>query len=628
VKIYGGFAGTESSLSERDLTKTEYTSTINGDDRSFAIYISGVSRATLLDGFTVTGGSVAGIHSEGCSPTLANLILKGNGYNIGVGGFFAFRGYPLLINVTITGNSGIAALYNYQAAPDIVNCAIVNNSVKYGSVYNVQSEPLFINCTIAGGKPSGAEQTFGIYQYLSSSKIYNCIVSGRDGGINDEVGSDIKNSLVYGELLSVPGGGFSTNPFDPLFVDPEAGNYRLQRCSPAVNGGSNIYNAIGYDSDTTAITTDLDRKPRFREHIVDIGAYEFSGASRGLAANLDEASANITRDYVLTNSDCRLVAYLNPNSVGNGTGAVSGQVSAKVWVANSQPANFVKRHYEITPSINAASATAQLTLFFTQQEFDNFNAVNTLKLPLNAADAENYNANLRIEKRAGTSNDGSGLPDSYTGSITTFKPSEVNGKVEWNADAQYWEVTFNVTGFSGFFVKTTESALPLNLISFTATKDEGSNLLQWSTASEVNTDNFEVQSSIDAKRFTMLAVVNANGSGNNAYSYIDRASNNGTIYYRLKMSDLDGTYTFSKIISVKNGGELATIYPNPAGETATFHVNNALLKTTANLYDVTGRHIQSVLITTNKQQINTKSLPSGLYILKFADGTVERLMKN
>lgn len=51
-----------------------------------------------------------------------------------------------------------------------------------------------------------------------------------------------------------------------------------------------------------------------------------------------------------------------------------------------------------------------------------------------------------------------------------------------------WEVTFSVYGFSGFFVKTHSSALPLTLLSFTGSKQNGYNKLQWVTADEVNTN--------------------------------------------------------------------------------------------------------------------------------------------
>jgi hypothetical protein len=156
-----------------------------------------------------------------------------------------------------------------------------------------------------------------------------------------------------------------------------------------------------------------------------MGAYEFSEEFRGLASNLTKVSADITRETVLTatNDACGLVAYILPN----GAAPVSGQVTAEVWIAENQPKDFVKRHYQIMPGNKASSATARVKLYFSQQEFTDYNDINEVKLPTNAADAENYKANLRIEKRSGISTDDSGLPGSYTGSISTFKPSDVLG---------------------------------------------------------------------------------------------------------------------------------------------------------------------------------------------------------
>ncbi|MCF2488679.1 right-handed parallel beta-helix repeat-containing protein [Dyadobacter sp. CY347] len=635
VKIYGGFASTETSLDQRDLFVTANKSILNGDNGPGVLSNSGLTltSAAVLDGFTINGsnGAPAIQNGSGSAPMLVNLTVTGNNFT----GMYITDSSPVLINCTFSGNisnSPGGGMLIAGGSPRLINCLISNNSsnANGGGVFIDNSTASMINCTIAGNTASG--QGGGIFNQGNVSPIlYNSIVHGNNSGIY-ELGSrlDIQYSLVQKD--PIPGGPATAN-IDPLFVNAADGNYRLQPCSPAVNAGFNYFSS-GSTPDLSSVTTDLDNKSRLREHVVDLGAYEFSGTTRGLAIDLDEASANITRDYVLTsfNSDCRLVAYLNPSGVVNGTGAVSGPISAKVWVASSQPANFVKRHYQITPLDNAANESSKVTLFFTQQEFTDFNAVNSVKLPVDAADLEDNKANLRIEKRPGVSSDGSGLPNSYTGTISTFNPSEANGKVEWNADAQYWEVTFDVTGFSGFFVKTTESALPLNLISFTATKEIGSNLLQWSTTDEVNTDNFEIQRSGDAKSFIKIATVDAAGSGNNHYSYHDQNNFDGTIYYRLKMSDratndLDGKFTYSKIISLHGEGDLNAIYPNPAGETVTFQVSDALLKTSANLYDITGRHIQSLNITANKQQISVKSLPIGLYILKFADGTTERFVK-
>ena len=74
-------------------------------------------------------------------------------------------------------------------------------------------------------------------------------------------------------------------------------------------------------------------------------------------------------------------------------------------------------------------------------------------------------------------------------------------------------------------------------------------------------------------------------------------------------------------------GNSALIYPNPSGSVLIFQVSNALLKSTATLYDVTGRRLQSFVVTNGQKQINISSLATGQYILKFADGTSEKFVK-
>lgn len=155
------------------------------------------------------------------------------------------------------------------------------------------------------------------------------------------------------------------------------------------------------------------------------------------------------KNYVMTN--CNLVGMVEKTSTSN----ISGSVTAKVWLANPE-STYVARRYEITPSTNPTTATGKVTLYFTQAEFDAYNATNSVKLPTSPSDAAGK-ANVLIDKFAGTSSDNSGSTFSYSNGFVTLTPSVEN--VKWNATYQYWEVTIDTVGFSGFFVRTSSSSL-------------------------------------------------------------------------------------------------------------------------------------------------------------------------
>jgi hypothetical protein len=168
--------------------------------------------------------------------------------------------------------------------------------------------------------------------------------------------------------------------------------------------------------------------------------------------------ANMAMNNQTRTIEAGLVAYFGGNQCSNlitkvlptGANSIAGRTSAKVWVDNFQSNDFVRRHYEITPFEKASTATGLVTLYFTQQEFNDFNSVSTLKLPTAPSDIIGK-ANLIIEKRDGQSIDSSGLPETYSGSVTYINPIDEN--IIWNSGANRWEVSFLVRGFSGFFLK-------------------------------------------------------------------------------------------------------------------------------------------------------------------------------
>lgn len=296
----------------------------------------------------------------------------------------------------------------------------------------------------------------------------------------------------------------------------------------------------------------------------------YKPTSVALANSLDAVNENIqgiSSVPLITNSGCRIIAVLNPN----GANAVSGVVDAKVWIEPSVPnysnKPFVARHYQISPATNPSTATGRITLYFTQQEFNDFNAHpgSALKLPVNSADATGK-ANLRIGKYNGLSNDGSGLPASYSAGSIVINPDDAD--IVWNTAQSRWEVSFDVTGFSGFIVQTSSSALPLTLLEFNGRLQNDNALLNWKTTNEHNTQSFDVERSTDGISYSFIGNVRgANSSGIHNYTFTDNnVSTLGVpiIYYRLKQIDIDSRFVYSRIIalSVENKN-MVLLYPNP-----------------------------------------------------------------
>lgn len=207
----------------------------------------------------------------------------------------------------------------------------------------------------------------------------------------------------------------------------------------------------------------------------------------------------------------------------SGSNPVTGGIQQQYWTAPIQPLKFVKRHYEITPETNPASSTGRIRLYFTNQDFKDFNSQNpTPALLLPDKDDESTmearKVNLLIEKHGGESIDGSGLPGTYPGTVETINPDDTD--VFWDVDYNCWAVEFNVTGFSGFFVKTTSDVLPVDFGEINAAVKGSSLFVNWRTLSETNNSHFEIEASMDGKVFVKIGEVKSNAEDGTSASPI------------------------------------------------------------------------------------------------------------
>jgi len=168
--------------------------------------------------------------------------------------------------------------------------------------------------------------------------------------------------------------------------------------------------------------------------------------------------------------------------------------------------------------------------------------------------------------------------------------------------------------------------LPLTLVSFDATAGDGTVLLQWKTASEQNVSHFEVERGIDGSVFTPIGQVAATGNSRvpQHYQLTDPAPGTGRIYYRLKMIDLDGSITYSRVVTVSVTPRLMVTFISPNPFTDAISVNLQLgqpQQVDIRLLDATGRQIRSLLFNGQKgmntvQVRQLERLSNGLYIIQ------------
>lgn len=172
-------------------------------------------------------------------------------------------------------------------------------------------------------------------------------------------------------------------------------------------------------------------------------------------------------------------------------------------------------------------------------------------------------------------------------------------------------------------------ALPVNLLSFSGTNNPSANTndLVWETASELNTDYFDMMKSDDDKHFTSIGRVKAAGNATetSSYNFSDRNDIEGIHYYYLKQVDADGTVTKSKTISIDNNKEsLITVFPNPAKDEIGI-MNYELPIANVRIIDIFGREVLNESVSIQHPKFNIQNLSAGLYFIevKTENGTMK-----
>jgi hypothetical protein len=166
--------------------------------------------------------------------------------------------------------------------------------------------------------------------------------------------------------------------------------------------------------------------------------------------------------------------------------------------------------------------------------------------------------------------------------------------------------------------------LPIELVSFTARPTDNKSVqLKWQTASELNNDFFTIERSINGQDWQEVSKINGAGNSSSLLSYtkIDHQPYDGLSYYRLKQTDFDGQFEYSKTVAVNNNSlnnSEIEIFPNPTKKQITITGNKSELET-INIYNVLGQNVTNKTVIKkldSKVIIDLTKLSVGTYYIR------------
>lgn len=171
-----------------------------------------------------------------------------------------------------------------------------------------------------------------------------------------------------------------------------------------------------------------------------------------------------------------------------------------------------------------------------------------------------------------------------------------------------------------------ETPAPVELVYFTANKDDANVTLTWQTASEQNNSHFSIEKSTDGYIFLEIGQEEGQGSTleTTEYQFTDFAPSTGVSYYRLRQVDFDGNFTFSNIESVDFKGKRKTaIYPTPTtGRLNIQPPENFGPESDLMIFDKLGRLVKDFPIDEDAEflELDVTDLPVGTYFMKLRQG--------
>lgn len=290
-------------------------------------------------------------------------------------------------------------------------------------------------------------------------------------------------------------------------------------------------------------------------------------------------------DVTLSANGSGLQVKYNAANAGSGTYTTTGTEATPLTIYNTF------EYWDIGP---LSTATGAVTIYW-----DNVN---------NVVSATPF---LRVAHKSGANwlNEG-GL--NITGNVTA-------GSVTSNPVSTWSPFTLGATAVS---------ALPVQLLDFTAKAVPAGNLLEWTTASEGQQTRYSIERSADAKTYTPIGTVQGQGALKNSYSFLDEQPLSPIAYYRLHITEPGSEVSYSPVRMVRYEGKGSwSVSPVPARDYLVItNGNTALNGQMACISDLQGKIILNFKIE-EQLRLATDHLAAGMYIVHLPDGQRLKFIK-
>lgn len=505
--------------------------------------------SSLIPGLIVTGKTWGNMVFESTSGTWTSSNWSGGSATNIMGNFTVGTGVSLLNSAT-----GIHTFWgNYTINGDVILSGGIQDFVFSGNAKNIggTSEILFKKLTFATG--------------ANYSLLKNITIASADMNIQN-------NSILDAQTYTI-----STDPSQIINVNGtvKTSNLEAFQCMPTstisstntpvinLGGTSTIeYNAnSGYQKLTARIydnlivsgnaTKLLCNDALATNFTINGGVFDLNGHTLSLNNSpvwnggyvLSEKTDNSSK--IKINIGANIGTYLFP--FGNSTGTyipfklslTAGNIG-NVTVSTFQTANDLTPYpAQVTHLKNIAGIdnSPNTVHRFWQIDKDGISGTANILFSYDSINEKPFTSNSSINaQRWNTVNQKWEIP----------LPSQISDKVLCNV------IVSNVTNFSPWALSTTDSPLPISLLTFGAKLKNEKIYLNWKTATETNNNYFTIERSIDNNNFDKVKTIEGAGNSTNVNNYatVDDNPMTGISYYRLKQTDFDGKFTYSKSISV------------------------------------------------------------------------------